>query len=64
MDKNQREEWIHDLATEYVRNTSKAGQFAFAVCHVESWFEGLSDDELKKRYSPKGKKKRQRGAGF
>ena len=63
MDKNEREEWIHDLATEHVNRTSKAGQFAFAVCHVSSWFEGLSDEELKERFVPK-KKKKSRGGGF
>jgi hypothetical protein len=63
MDKNQREEWIHDLATEHVNRTSKAGQFAFAVCHVQSWFEGLSDEELKEKFEKKPKKK-SRGGGF
>ena len=63
MDKNEREEWIHDLATDYVKRTSKAGQFAFAVCHVSSWFENLSDEELKEKFSSK-KKKKSGGGGF
>lgn len=73
MDKNEREEWIHDLATAYVNRTSKAGQFAFAVCHATRFLEAKDDEELKEieeslaKYFAKDKKpqkKKTKGGGF
>ena len=48
MNKNEREEWVYDLAVRMVNRLSDAGAWAFAVNHAISLLETQTDEQLKK----------------
>ena len=48
MNKNEREEWVYDLAVRMVNRLSDAGVWAFAVDHAISMLEPQTDEQLKK----------------
>ena len=71
MTEDERQEWIYDLAVEWVNSISKAGQYHLAVDRAISLLENQSDDQLKllekkpmKKQKLHGFKKKTKPSGF
>ena len=62
MTENERQEWIYDLAVEWVNSISKAGQYNLAVDRAISLLENQTDEQLK--LLEKRPKKKQKLHGF
>lgn len=57
MTENEREEWVYDLAVDWVNSISKAGVWSLAVDRAISLLENQTDEQLKALEKPKKKKK-------
>ena len=57
MTENEREEWVYDLAVDWVNSISKAGQYHLAVDRAVSLLENQTDEQLKALEKPKKKQK-------
>ena len=70
MTDNEREEWVYDLATQWVNRLSDAGVWALAVDQAFTQLWPQTDEELKKRETPPKKermhgfKKKEKPFGF
>ena len=62
MTENEREEWVYDLAVDWVNSISKAGQYHLAVDRAISLLENQTDEQLK--LLEKRPKKKQKLHGF